>query len=66
MKMCLVLLVVAAFAGVATTPRLQAQSLADTANSSSPVVTCNLDAYAGALDCGGRARTCRAWNPDGG
>jgi hypothetical protein len=39
MKMCLVLLVVAAFAGVATTPRLQAQSLADSANFSGPVVT---------------------------
>jgi hypothetical protein len=39
MKMCLVLLAVAAFAGVATTPRLQAQSLADSANSSSPVVS---------------------------
>jgi hypothetical protein len=39
MKMWLVLLVVAAFAGVATTTRLQAQSLADSANSSSPVVS---------------------------
>jgi hypothetical protein len=39
MKMCLVLLVVAAFAGVATTPRLQAQSLADSENSSSSVVS---------------------------
>jgi len=39
MKMCLVLLVVAAFAGVATTPRLQAQSLANSANSSIPAVS---------------------------
>src|SRR5271155_747412 len=39
MKMWLVLLVVAAFAGVATTPRLQAQSLADSANSSIPAVS---------------------------
>ncbi len=39
MKMCLVLLVVAAFAGVATTPQLQGRSLADSANSSSSVVS---------------------------
>ena len=39
MKMCLVLLVVVAFAGVATTPRLQAQSLADAAVPSGSVVS---------------------------
>jgi hypothetical protein len=38
MKMCLVLLVLAGFAGVATAP-LQGQSLADSANSSSSVVS---------------------------